>query len=80
MKVVFSNVGKTFGSVLVLEDVSLSVREREFVCHLGPSGCGKSTLLNIAGGFLEPDEGEVTIDGTLVSGPDPRLIFVFQER
>ena len=80
MKVVFSSVGKTFGSVRVLDDISLSVREGEFVCLLGPSGCGKSTLLNIAGGFLEPDEGEVTIDGTRVSGPDPRRIFVFQER
>ena len=80
MKVVFRNIGMTFGSVRVLDDVSLSVNAGEFVCILGPSGCGKSTLLNIAGGFVRQNEGEVTIDGEPVTGPDPRRIFVFQER
>ncbi|HYH07914.1 MAG TPA: ABC transporter ATP-binding protein [Thermoanaerobaculia bacterium] len=80
MKVVFSGISKTFGGNRVLDDVHLSVREGEFVCLLGPSGCGKSTLLNIVGGFLQPSEGEVTIDGERVTGPDPRRIFVFQER
>jgi NitT/TauT family transport system ATP-binding protein len=69
-----------FGSVPVLEQITLDVREGEFVCILGPSGCGKSTLLNIVGGFLRPDSGSVTIDGEEVDGPDPRRIFVFQER
>jgi ABC-type nitrate/sulfonate/bicarbonate transport system ATPase subunit len=58
----------------------LTVREGEFVCLLGPSGCGKSTLLNIVGGFLTPTSGSVSIDGEPVHGPDPRRIFVFQER
>ena len=64
----------------VLQHVDLDVREGELVCILGPSGCGKSTLLNIVGGFLAPTAGVVTIDGERVSGPDPRRIFVFQER
>jgi NitT/TauT family transport system ATP-binding protein len=67
-------------SVHVLRDLDLDVREGELVCLLGPSGCGKSTLLNIIGGFLAPSAGEVRIDGELVTGPDPRRIFVFQER
>jgi NitT/TauT family transport system ATP-binding protein len=67
-------------SISVLERISLEVREGEFVCILGPSGCGKSTLLNIVGGFLAPTGGGVSIDGELVHGPDPRRIFVFQER
>ncbi len=67
-------------STNVLENVDLEVNEGEFVCLLGPSGCGKSTLLNIAAGFLRPTSGEVTIDGEAVTGPDPRRIFVFQER
>jgi ABC-type nitrate/sulfonate/bicarbonate transport system ATPase subunit len=79
-KVEFKGLGMRFGSTDVLRDINLSVREGEFVCILGPSGCGKSTLLNIVGGFLAPAEGEVTIDGVRVSGPDPRRIFVFQER
>jgi NitT/TauT family transport system ATP-binding protein len=69
-----------FGSVDVLRDVNLDVREGEFVCILGPSGCGKSTLLNIVAGFISPSAGDVAIDGVPVAGPDPRRIFVFQER
>ena len=64
----------------VLDDVSLDVQEGELICLLGPSGCGKSTLLNMVAGFLQPTSGEVRIDGERVSGPDPRRIFVFQER
>ncbi|HYC88335.1 MAG TPA: ABC transporter ATP-binding protein [Thermoanaerobaculia bacterium] len=80
MKVLFRDISHDFGSVRVLDDINLSVVAGEFVCILGPSGCGKSTLLNIAGGFVAPMEGEVSIDGEKVSGPDPRRIFVFQER
>jgi ABC-type nitrate/sulfonate/bicarbonate transport system ATPase subunit len=80
VKVVFEHVSMRFGGMDVLEDIGLDVREGEFVCILGPSGCGKSTLLNIVGGFLEPTAGRVTIDGEAVKGPDPRRIFVFQER
>jgi NitT/TauT family transport system ATP-binding protein len=66
--------------VRVLDDIDLDVRDGELVCILGPSGCGKSTLLNIVGGFLSASSGEVTIDGAPVRDPDPRRIFVFQER
>lgn len=64
----------------VLRDINLDVDEGEFVCLLGPSGCGKSTLLNILAGFLTPTQGQVEIGGEVVRGPDPRRIFVFQER
>ncbi len=80
VKLSVKGVSMRFGDVSVLDDVHLDVREGEFVCLLGPSGCGKSTLLNIVGGFLQPSSGEVTIDGQPVRGPDPRRIFVFQER
>jgi ABC-type nitrate/sulfonate/bicarbonate transport system ATPase subunit len=74
---VFTRDGK---STPVLEDISLEVADGEFVCLLGPSGCGKSTLLSTMAGFLLPTSGEVKIDGEVVRGPDPRRIFVFQER
>ena len=64
----------------VLDDVNLHVNEGEFLCILGPSGCGKSTLLSAMGGFLIPPSGEIRIDEQIVRGPDPRRIFVFQER
>jgi ABC-type nitrate/sulfonate/bicarbonate transport system ATPase subunit len=67
-------------AVNVLQKISLDVGEGEFVCILGPSGCGKSTLLNVIGGFLKPTAGQVMIDGEPVNVPDPRRIFVFQER
>jgi ABC-type nitrate/sulfonate/bicarbonate transport system ATPase subunit len=74
---VFTRDGK---STPVLNDVNLEVSEGEFLCIVGPSGCGKSTLLSAIGGFLSPTSGEVRIDGEVVRGPDPRRIFVFQER
>ncbi len=79
-KVEISNLSMRFGSTDVLRDINLSVREGEFVCILGPSGCGKSTLLNIVGGFIQPSAGTASIDGVPVTRPDPRRIFVFQER
>jgi NitT/TauT family transport system ATP-binding protein len=67
-------------SMPVLQDINLEVADGEFVCLLGPSGCGKSTLLSTMAGFLSPSSGEIKIDGQVVRGPDPRRIFVFQER
>ena len=64
----------------VLRDINLTVGDGEFICLLGPSGCGKSTLLSTMAGFLLPTTGQVRIDGESVNGPDPRRIFVFQER
>jgi ABC-type nitrate/sulfonate/bicarbonate transport system ATPase subunit len=67
-------------STRVLDDIGLEVGQGEFVCIVGPSGCGKSTLLSTMAGFLSPTSGAVKIDGDAVTGPDPRRIFVFQER
>lgn len=77
VSMVFTRDGKT---TPVLQNINLEVANGEFLCLLGPSGCGKSTLLNIMGGFLSPTSGTVRIDGEVVQGPDPRRIFVFQER
>ncbi|MGA8085774.1 MAG: ABC transporter ATP-binding protein [Terracidiphilus sp.] len=84
VKLQTENVGMTFlrdGRILpVLENIDLEVNDGEFVCLLGPSGCGKSTLLSAMAGFLKPTSGAIRIDGEIVRGPDPRRIFVFQER
>lgn len=83
-KLCVENVSVTFqrdkDRVHVLENVSLEVGDGEFVCLVGPSGCGKTTLLNAMAGFLAPTAGEIRVDGEVVQGPDPRRIFVFQER
>src|SRR6267142_5723668 len=64
--------------VLELENVSLRVREREFLALLGPSGCGKSTLLYLIGGFLPTETGKILVDGKPVRGPGPDRGIVFQ--
>src|SRR5690554_4421856 len=57
------NVTKTYGDNIVLKGVDLDIYHNEFVTLLGPSGCGKTTLLRIIGGFTDPSEGIVLLDG-----------------
>lgn len=82
--IALENLAVTFktrrGLLSVLENISLSVSEGEFVCILGSSGCGKSTLLNVVAGLLEPDGGRVVINGRPAAGREraERIGFVFQ--
>jgi NitT/TauT family transport system ATP-binding protein len=64
--------------VLALDDISLSVGNREFIALLGPSGCGKSTLLYLIGGFMPIERGAITVDGEAVTKPGPDRGIVFQ--
>ena len=63
----------------ILQDVSLQVREHEFVCIVGASGCGKTTLLRLLGGLLQPTQGSVTFRDKPVTEPDRALAIVFQD-
>jgi putative spermidine/putrescine transport system ATP-binding protein len=56
-------INKQFGAVKAVNDISLSIREHEFISLLGPSGSGKTTLLMIVAGFVKADSGQVLIDG-----------------
>jgi NitT/TauT family transport system ATP-binding protein len=82
-KLVVEGVSKRFrtgrGEVHALDNVSLRVREGEFICLVGPSGCGKSTLLNIVAGLEMPDAGTVTTDGKPIVGPGSDRMMMFQE-
>lgn len=62
-----------------LEDISLDVRENEFLVLLGPGQCGKTVLLNLIAGLLEPTVGEISIDGECIRGTDKRIAMVFQQ-
>lgn len=59
--------------------MSFEVPGGSITALIGPNGCGKSTLLRIVAGLLPADRGRVELDGEAVSGPDPRVGFVFQE-
>lgn len=65
--------------MLAIDNVTLSVEKKQFVCLLGPSGCGKSTLLNMIAGFEKATEGEVKVDGKLITGPGADRGMVFQQ-
>jgi len=79
MQLEVRNVQKSFNGRTVLDDIHLSVKPHEIICILGHSGCGKSTLLNMIAGFLTPDGGTITIDGTPIKGPSKQRGVVFQE-
>ncbi len=68
--------GRVFESVV--DGISLTVTEGEFIAIVGPSGCGKSTLMNIIAGFDQPDSGAVTIDGKPRRKPDAKGILISQ--
>ena len=69
---IIENVTKTFGNLIALNDVSLSVNEGEFVCLLGPSGCGKTTLLRIIAGLEQQNAGQIYQAGEDISRRPPR--------
>ena len=65
------NISKSFDGETVLSDLSLYIRDKEFITLLGPSGCGKTTTLRIIGGFETPDEGDVYFDGVRINDVPP---------
>ncbi len=76
------NISKSFDNTMVLDDLSLSVKENSFVTLLGPSGCGKATTLRISGGCETADTGKVSCDGVDISKLPPnkrQLNTVFQK-
>ncbi len=79
------NITKAFngknngGPTVAISDLSLDIREKEFIAIIGPSGCGKSTFLLMLAGLETPSSGELTIEGGPVNGPDHQRAIVFQE-
>jgi ABC-type nitrate/sulfonate/bicarbonate transport system ATPase subunit len=77
-QIVIDGISKGFGDLAVVDDVSFTVADGEFVAIVGPSGCGKSTLLNIIAGFERADRGAIRIDGVERKGPNRNGIMISQ--
>ena len=63
---------KRYGSVAAIDRLSLDIASGEFLSLLGPSGSGKSTILMAIAGFVDPDGGDILLDGQPVGGLPPR--------
>jgi multiple sugar transport system ATP-binding protein len=80
-KIVLEGINKKFGDVLAVKDLSLEVRDKEFLVLLGPSGCGKTTALRCIAGLETPDAGKIYLGDRLVNDLPPRerdVAMVFQ--
>ena len=64
-------ISVTFDEEKILNQIDLSIKDKEFVTLLGPSGCGKTTTLRVIAGFVTPDEGDVLFDGEVVNNIPP---------
>ena len=73
------NIYKNYGVTEALRDLSLDFPKGQLTSLLGPSGCGKTTLLKIIAGLLPATQGEVFVNGSLVTKPGPDRAFVFQD-
>lgn len=77
-----NNLHKNFetksGSLVVLKDINMTIKQGEYICAVGASGSGKSTLLRQIAGLDQPTSGEVRVDNKLITGPGPDRGMVFQ--
>jgi ABC-type sugar transport system ATPase subunit len=81
-EIVLDAISKKFGSTEAVSNVSLRIKDGEFMVLLGPSGCGKTTTLRIIAGLETPTSGDIYFDGKKVNDLEPRernVAMVFQE-
>jgi multiple sugar transport system ATP-binding protein len=77
----FNKIGKNFGKVKIIHEISFDIADGEFVVLVGPSGCGKSTLLRMLAGLEEISDGEIAIDNRVINDLDSKdrdIAMVFQ--
>jgi lipoprotein-releasing system ATP-binding protein len=75
-----TNIHKQYGTVQVLKGVDIDIKSGEIVSIVGSSGAGKSTLLHILGTLDKPDQGEIILNGTSVTGMSDRQMAAFRNR
>jgi NitT/TauT family transport system ATP-binding protein len=67
------------GRLRVVDDVSYTIDDGDFIAVIGPSGCGKTTMMSMLAGFQKPTTGQVLFDNAPVKGPSPERGVIFQE-
>lgn len=80
-EIVLENIVKRFGTLVAVNNFSLTIKNKEFIVLLGPSGCGKTTTLRMISGLEIPDEGKILLDGQDVTSRRASrrdIAFVFQ--
>lgn len=75
---VYPTVDSGTTGVVAVDDVAMTIHDREIVCLVGPSGCGKSTVLNMIAGFEFPTDGRIMVGGKEIRGAGPDRMVVFQ--
>ncbi|MBR0416229.1 MAG: cell division ATP-binding protein FtsE [Firmicutes bacterium] len=76
----FKNVTKAYDDKIVLEDATLHIDDGEFVFIVGPTGAGKSTLIKLISREIEPDEGDIIVDGKVIDDLSNREIPAFRRQ
>ena len=79
-KIEVKDVVKKYGRVMAVNDVSFHVKEGEILSLLGPSGCGKTTLLRAIAGLEDIDDGEILLDGTIITSPKKKIFLSPEKR
>lgn len=79
VKVSVKNLTKSFGDLLVLNDISFDVKDHEFLCIVGPTGCGKTTFLNSLTKLYDIDQGSITLNGQPIDPKKQNIAYIFQE-
>lgn len=82
MKITIKNLRKTFGDLVAIDDVSMTIEDGEFITLVGPSGCGKTTTLRCIAGLETPTGGTIQFndeDVTFASPSEREIAFVFQD-
>ena len=80
-EIVLKDIVKRYGDLIAVNNLSLNIKDKEFLVLLGPSGCGKTTTLRCISGLETPDEGKIFIDGedvTIKRASRRDIAFVFQ--
>ncbi len=79
VKVKVQNLTKSFGNLLVLDDISFNVNKGEFLCIVGPTGCGKTTFLNSLTRLYDIDRGQMLVNGEPINLKKHNVAYIFQE-